>query len=97
MEDIKKRLYNKHPETVWIIAEEKVIDGKIHFHYKEASYTRAPIFSSFLLLISQGKVTYDWRGRIRNDGTGYKDKGHCFRILPKYRHLLFTELEKIRL
>ncbi|MFE4893831.1 MvaI/BcnI family restriction endonuclease [Peribacillus butanolivorans] len=97
LEEIKKRLYNKHPETVWIVAEEIVIDGKIHFHYKQASYTRTPIFSSFLLLLAQGKVTYDWRGRVRTDGTGYKDKGHCFRVLPKYRHLLFTEIETISL
>lgn len=97
LDEIKKRLYAKHPETVWLIAEELVIDGKIHFHYKQASYTKTPIFSSFLMLLSQGKVTYDWRGRVREDGTGYKDKGHCFRVLPKYRHLLFNEIETVKL
>ncbi|MBR0584965.1 hypothetical protein HF326_18100 [Bacillus altitudinis MN12] len=97
LDEIRKRLYAKHPETVWLIAEELVIDGKIHFHYKQASYTKTPVFSSFLMLISQGKVTYDWRGRVREDGTGYKDKGHCFRVLPKYRHLLFNEIETVKL
>lgn len=97
LDEIRKRLYTKHPETVWLIAEELVIDDKIHFHYKQASYTKTPVFSSFLMLISQGKVTYDWRGRVREDGTGYKDKGHCFRVLPKYRHLLFNEVETVKL
>ncbi|MDR4316641.1 Uncharacterised protein [Niallia circulans] len=97
LDEIRKRLYAKHPETVWLIAEELVIDGKIHFHYKQASYTKTPVFSSFLMLVSQGKVTYDWRGRVREDGTGYKDKGHCFRVLPKYRHLLFNEIETVKL
>ncbi|MGG2090491.1 MvaI/BcnI family restriction endonuclease [Priestia aryabhattai] len=97
LNEIKERLFNKHPETVWVVAEEKIINGKIHFHYKKAVYTRAPIFSSFLLLVSQGIITYDWRGRVKKDGTGYKDKGHCFRIKPKFRHLLFAETETIQL
>lgn len=97
LDEIKERLKNKHPETIWVVGEEVIIDGKIHFHYKKAVYTRTPIFSSFLMLISQGIVTYDWRGRVREDGTGYKDKGHCFRISPKYRHMLFTELEIVEL
>lgn len=90
LEDIKQRLFTKHPSTVWIIGEECLIDGKIHFHYKKAEYTEKPLFSSFLLLLSQGYITYDWRGRVKSDGTQYKDKGHCFRILPKYRDILFT-------
>ncbi len=94
---VKERLYNKHKETMWIIADEQVIDGNISFHYFSAEYTRKPIFSSFLLLISSGIVTFDWRGRVRKDGTGYKDKGHCFRIAPKNRSLLFGETEQIDL
>ncbi|MCA1056967.1 MvaI/BcnI family restriction endonuclease [Rossellomorea aquimaris] len=97
LSEIKERLLNKHPETVWVVAEETKIDGKVYFHYNKAVYTRAPIFSSFLLLISQGIITYDWRGRVKEDGTGYKDKGHCFRIKPKFRHLLFAETETINL
>ena len=96
-QEIKKRLYDKHPETIWLIAEEVVVEGKIHFYFKTAEYTKRPIFSSFLPLVSKGIVTYDWRGRVKPDETGYKDKGHCFRIYPKYRSLLFGETSKIEL
>lgn len=93
--DIKRRLEGKHPSTLWIIADEEKINGKYHFHFNKAVLTHTPIFSSFLLLISQGILTYDWRGRVKPDGTGYKDKGHCFRIQPKYRDLLFASSEII--
>ncbi|TAA73139.1 MvaI/BcnI family restriction endonuclease [Planococcus salinarum] len=93
LEDIEKRLLEKHPETVWVLAEQTLTEAGYHFHYNDAVYTHSPIFSSFLMLISQGIITYDWRGRVRSDGTGYKDKGHCFRIKPKFRNVLFTETD----
>lgn len=92
---IKERLYNKHPETVWVVGKELIINGEIHFIFEKVEYTRRPIFSSFLILISQNNVTYDWRGRVRLNGTGYKDKGHCFRLNPRNRNLLFGEIETV--
>lgn len=97
LDTVKSRLYSKHPETVWVVGTEVVINGEIHFIFNKVEYTRSPIFSSFLLLISQNRVTYDWRGRVKLDGTGYKDKGHCFRLNPKYRNLLFGEIQTIDL
>ncbi|PGX79607.1 hypothetical protein COE45_20550 [Bacillus thuringiensis] len=96
-DDVKKRLFKKHPSTLWVIGESMEEDGEIYFHYNKAQFTKAPIFSSFLLLISQGYITFDWRGRVKPDGTKYKDKGHCFRLKPKYRKLLFAEIEDIDL
>jgi hypothetical protein len=97
LKEVKNRLYQKHQETVWVVAKEIVIDGKIYFIFDSVEYTRTPIFSSFLLLIAQGIVTYDWRGRVKPDKSKYKDKGHCFRIVPKKRRLLFGEIETISL
>lgn len=97
LKSIRERLLEKHPETVWVVGKEVIIDGKIHFHFDTVEYTSSPIFSSFLLLLAQGIVTYDWRGRVRPDKTGYKDKGHCFRVSPKKRFLLFGEIETIEL
>ncbi len=90
-DDINSRLNDKHPETVWVVAQESVRNGKIYFTFERVEYTQKPIFSSFIIQIGRGIVTYDWRGRVRRDGTGYKDKGHCFRISPKYRHTIFGE------
>ncbi len=96
-DEVKKKLLEKHPKTAWILAEEKKIDGKIYFKYVSLQLTQNPIFTSFLNLITKGIVVYDWRGRVRKDKTGYKDKGHAFRISPKYRELLFGEIKTIDL
>lgn len=95
--ELKDRLYRKHPETLWIVGDEVKRDNKIFFRYESIEHSCSPIFSSFLLLISQGIITYDWRGRVKEDGTSYKDKGHCFRLKPSYRHLLFGTIEEIKL
>lgn len=96
-DDLKNRLYEKHPETLWLIGKEIKKDSKIYFRYESVEHTSSPIFSSFLMLISQGIITYDWRGRVKPDRTKYKDKGHCFRLKPSYRHLLFGSTEEIEL
>jgi MvaI/BcnI restriction endonuclease family protein len=92
---LKEKLTDKHPTTVWIVAEEEVIDGHIHFHYQTLQLTQNPIFSQFISLIGLGTITYDWRGKVKPDKTGYRDHGHGFRISPKNRHLLFGETTEI--
>ncbi len=97
LDELEERLNSKHPATLWLLADQITINDEIYYHYNEAIYSQKPIFSSFLLLISKGYVTYDWRGRVKEDGTGYKDKGHCFRIKPKYRNMLFSSTEIVEL
>ncbi|WP_028776105.1 MvaI/BcnI family restriction endonuclease [Shimazuella kribbensis] len=92
---LKERLLAKHPKTMWLLVDEEIIDGKIHFKYVSVQLTQSPIFNQFTSLIQQGIVTYDWRGRVKSDGTGYKDKGHCFRMKPRDRHLLFGEVKDL--
>ena len=95
--EINSRLMSKHSETIWVVAKEKRLDGRIYFAFDSVEHTQRPIFSSFLLQISKGIVTYDWRGRVKVDGSKYKDKGHCFRINPKYRNTIFGETNIINL
>jgi len=94
-DEVKKRLIEKHPKTCWILADEAIIEGKIHFKYLSVQLSQRPIFSQFTTLIGQGIVTYDWRGRVKLDRTGYKDKGHCFRMSSKNRKLLFGDVKDL--
>ncbi|MEH0153598.1 MvaI/BcnI family restriction endonuclease [Limibacter armeniacum] len=97
-ETLKEALYNKHPKTLWVVGEHKLIEGEIHFQYTKVQLTQRPIFSQFISLIDQGIVTYDWRGRVLPDRTGYKDKGHAFRLKSaKDREKLFGSVEDIEL
>lgn len=96
-DELERRLKNKHSNTLWVIAEEKIVDERSYFYFNKAQLSRQPLFASFLILIKQGLITYDWRGRVMTDGTGYKDKGHCWRISPKNRSYLFGELAELEL
>jgi len=96
-ETLKDTLYTKHPKTVWIMANNKRINGDWHFSYNidEIQLTERPIFSQFVSLINQGVITYDWRGRVMPDKTKYRDHGHCFRIVPSQRYKLFGTTRRL--
>lgn len=95
---LRQRLFEKHPVTAWILASEKVIEGKFHFKYDRLEISKTPIFSQFLLLVERGIVVYDFRGGYHPDGLGRVDKGHPFRLKgAKNRKLLFGEIELIDL
>jgi hypothetical protein len=96
-EDIKKKLFDKHPKTMWIVADGKKINRNYHFKYLKVQYTRGPIFSQFISLVKQGIITFDWRRRAKTDLSAAEipkskmDYGHGFRMDPTKRHLLFGE------
>lgn len=88
-QELQQAFEEKHPKTAWIVAEEKKIDGEIFFNYISLVLTQQPIFSQFVSLINQGIITFDWRGKVKPDKTGYRDHGHGFRINPSNRSKLF--------
>lgn len=92
---LKLTLQEKHPKTIWVMADEKKVDGKIHFKYEKMMLTEKPIFSQFITLIGQGIITFDWRGKVLPNATKYRDHGHCFRIKPKFRYKLFGQTQEI--
>lgn len=91
-DDLKARLLLKHPKTVWITVEEKEENNEKYFRYTKVEYSQNPIFTQFLYLIQEGKIVFDWRGRVQKNGKKYKDKGHAFRMNPKHRKLLFGDI-----
>lgn len=97
--EIRRRLFQKHNSTLWIIADERKDkpNDTYEFWYNKAQLTRRPTLTAFLTLITLGKITFDWRARVKPDGKGYKDKGNAWRIKPKYRSDLFGDLKTIDL
>ncbi|MGL6167271.1 MAG: MvaI/BcnI family restriction endonuclease [Fusobacteriaceae bacterium] len=94
---IEKKIKEKHPKTAWLVAETTKINDENYFRYVELEMTQNPLLSQFIMLINDGYLTFDWRGRVKSDGKNYKDKGHAFRLNPKYRNVLFGDLEKIEI
>lgn len=95
--DIMQRLYDKHPKTMWVVAEHTLINSMVYFKYIKVEYSRDPIFTQFLYLVQEGVITFDWRRRA-DVGAKVKlssskiDYGQGFRIDPKNRKLLFGEV-----
>lgn len=96
-EKLKSRLYEKHPKTLWIEADEEVIDGKTHFRYHAAKLTQRPVFGAFLNLVGSSEITMDWTHRVLPDRTKYNDHGNLFKIPTKSRSKLFSKTEVIKI
>lgn len=95
--DLKNQLLNKHPSTLWIQADSFEENGIVLFKYQSVEFSKEPQFMTFLSLIKQGIITYDWRGYTTKSG-GYSGKNHgnAWRIRPKNKSQLFGEIEAIK-
>lgn len=93
--DIEKRLFDKHNTTLWCLAKEQIIDDTVYFDYFAAELSKRPSLSAFITLVKTGDIIFDWRGRVKENRTGYKDKGHAWRMKPTARKILFGEVEPV--
>ncbi len=84
---LQNALETKHPTTLWVDAEEKIIDNKIRFRYKNFVLTTKPVFSEFISLINRDLINFDWKGHVK-DGKK-RDHGPGFRIDKQNRKYLF--------
>ena len=88
LDNLHKRLIEKHNETFWIGAESKIINGEEHFLYNKVLHTRKPIVSQFDILLEQGIITMDHLIKRKLDGS-VSEKGPLFKIKPNATSLLF--------
>ena len=94
--DLEKELIRKHPATLWIKAEDRMVGNQAEFRYTNAILTRSPQFMTFLSLIKIGIITYDWRGYTTPSGKySGKNHGNAWRIKDRQRNLLFGEFEEV--
>lgn len=96
-QDLKKQLLEKHPSTLWFKAVKRDQNGMVQFQYTDIAFSRAPQFMTFLSLIKEGIITYDWRGYTSSCGkyTG-KNHGNAWRIKPNAKAKLFGEMEPVQ-
>lgn len=93
-EDLKEQLYLKHPSTLWVKAESRVLGNLVQFKYNEIELSRTPQFTTFLTLIKSGVITYDWRGYTTKVGNySGKNHGNAWRIKPYAKSELFGNIE----
>lgn len=97
-EELDEKLQQKHPATLWISTEKRVVENFAQFKYFKAVLSRSPQFTTFLSLIKTGGITYDWRGYTSIEGK-YEGKNHgnAWRIKNKQKVLLFGSMRSIDL
>lgn len=96
-ESLHQQLYLKHPSTIWVKADIREIDGMVQFRYhNKIEFSKSPQFTTFLSLIKDGVITYDWRGYTTKEGRySGKNHGNAWRIKPYAKSALFGEIETV--
>jgi len=89
---IRDALNTKHPTTLWVKADRELIDGKFYFNFIEFELSTRPNFSEFIRLILADKIIYDWKAKIKLNGTSIRNHGPGFRIKSKNKEQLFNSL-----
>ena len=93
--NLRKRLFEKHPQTLWIVADEKMDAGQTFFRYTSIVLTKRPLFTQFLFLVDKSIITMDWTHRVLPNRTKYNDHGFLFKIGTKDRGKLFGESKEL--
>ena len=96
IEELKKRLVNKHPKSFWVKADAQIHGDSEHFRYDEIIFTQSPNTNYFVNLLEEGIITIDFAMHFRKNGAA-RDHGYLFKILPDKLNLLFPSPKKINL
>lgn len=86
-DELMGRLSEKHPESFWVKAEAKKIDGTEHFRYYHVVHTVSPIVTNLPYLVADGTVTLDLT--MSEKGKGVRDHGYLFKIWPSALEAIF--------
>lgn len=85
---LKERLEEKHPESFWVKAETKMIEGREYFRYYKVIHTASPIVSNLDYLLGDGTVTLDLTMSQKTE-KAVRDHGYLFKIWPEDFHTIF--------
>ena len=86
--DLKHALANKHPETFWVTAASRKLDGCEEFRYEHVLHTRKPMVNAVPALLESGVITLDHL--ITKDLKGkVSEQGPLFKMWRKDMDLLF--------
>ena len=97
-EDLEHELKIKHPMTLWFDVDIDRSKDIARFLYKSVKITKEPNFETFINLIENGVITYDWRGYTSISGKYQgRNHGNAWRIDKRNLDKLFGNSEYINL
>jgi hypothetical protein len=95
MRDLRDRLVQAHPASVWVTALPEVRDGWEFFHYRHAFFTGQPRVELLPLLLREGTITVDHL--IESRCGAVREKGPLFKMSPSNMSGLFEGIDNVRL
>ena len=95
LDDIIKRLKEKHNETAFIAAQAKGSGSSEAFHYRTLTYCVNPSVSSFMTLLASGNIMLELRMHINSAG-GVRNHGSAFRVMKNRIPDLFETVRCLR-
>jgi hypothetical protein len=95
MSDLKQRLLESHPESLWVAATTVRRFGHEFFHYRHASYVGRPKPGMLGALLRAGTVTVDHL--ISEESGRFIEKGPLFKLKPDNFATLFGAVSEIDL
>jgi hypothetical protein len=90
-ESLESKLDEKHKQTAWVFANERVTAGIREFRFVSTRLTWKPRTASLMNLIQAGVVTMDHLIKQKSDGR-VSEKGPLFKLAPADFGLLFPHV-----
>ena len=87
LESLRSRLNEKHRETFWVKATNRVKSSIEQFRFDSVVHTRKPNAHLFGALLEQSIITMDYT--LSQKETRVRDHGYLFKIKPENVELLF--------
>lgn len=95
---IRKKLSQKIKKLLYVEADKRPINGKIHFHFKTATIYEEVKFEKFIEAMLNKKIMYDVRigtyqtgkniGKVHDHGSGFRMKECDLPSLFAYKHVI---------
>ena len=92
---LKKRLLEKHSETVFVAAHARGVGKQEEFHYYSVTWCRDPAIDAFIDLIETGNVLLELRMHIKPSGS-VRNHGSAFRIKQNKLSHLYRDVDQLR-
>ncbi len=89
LSDLKRRLIETHPQSMWVAARQSSRGETVRFHYHFATYVAAPFCDLLPDLLDEGAVSVDHL--ILSENSRTVEKGPLFKIRPDNLGSLFPK------
>ena len=79
---LEQRLIEKHSRAAFVLAEVRQSSSRTSYLYNELIYCEKPSISSFIELVAQDRIVFEFLMYEKSDGT-VRNRGYPWRLLSE--------------